>query len=57
MKNILVLGGISYNMIIYLEQFPQPCSQTVFSHGVHETAGSTGAGKALNLAKLSRSNF
>ncbi len=52
MKNILVLGGVSYNMMIYLEQFPPPQPQTVFSQGFHETIGSTGAGKALNLARL-----
>ena len=52
MKNILVLGGVSYNMMIYLGAFPQPEPQTVFSQGFHETVGSTGAGKALNLAKL-----
>ena len=52
MKKILVLGGVSYNMMIYLEQFPPPQPQTVFSQGFHETVGSTGAGKALNLAQL-----
>ncbi|MCP4423627.1 MAG: carbohydrate kinase family protein [Chloroflexi bacterium] len=52
MKNILVLGGVSYNTMIYLEQFPPPQPQTVFSQGFHETVGSTGAGKALNLARL-----
>jgi sugar/nucleoside kinase (ribokinase family) len=52
MKKILVLGGVSFNMMIYLEQFPQPCAQTLFSQGYHETVGSTGAGKALNLTKL-----
>lgn len=52
MKNILVLGGVSWNMMIYLGEFPAPHSQTIFSHDYHETAGSTGAGKALNLVKL-----
>jgi sugar/nucleoside kinase (ribokinase family) len=52
MKNVLVLGGVSYNTIIYLEQFPLPRPQTVFSQGFHETVGPTGAGKALNLARL-----
>lgn len=52
MKKILVLGGVSWNMMIYLEQFPPSQPQTVFSQGFHETVGSTGAGKALNLAKL-----
>lgn len=52
MKNILVLGGVSWNMMIHLAEFPAPHSQTIFSHNHHETAGSTGAGKALNLVKL-----
>lgn len=52
MKKILVLGGASVNTIIYLEKFPGPEPQTAFSKGYHETIGSTGAGKALNLKKL-----
>ena len=52
MTKILVLGGVSVNTMIYLDQFPQPTPQTVFSKGYHETIGSTGAGKALNLKKL-----
>jgi sugar/nucleoside kinase (ribokinase family) len=52
MTKVLVLGGVSVNTMIYLEQFPQPIPQTVFSKDYHETIGSTGAGKALNLKKL-----
>jgi len=52
MTKVLVLGGVSVNTMIYLDRFPQPISQTVFSKGYHETIGSTGAGKALNLQKL-----
>ncbi len=52
MASVLVLGGVSYNTMIYLDAFPQPVPQTVFPHGFHETVGSTGAGKALNLHKL-----
>jgi len=49
---ILVLGGASYNTSVYLYKFPEPRPQTVFGHGYHETIGSSGAGKALNLNKL-----
>lgn len=51
-KRILVLGGLSYNLMVMLESFPQPHPQTIFSHSYHEMIGSTGAGKALNLQKL-----
>ena len=52
MKSILVAGGVAYNSMVYLERFPEPRSQTVFSQGYYETVGATGAGKALNLAGL-----
>ncbi len=52
MKNVLVLGGLSYNMMIYLAALPEAIPQTIFSQGHHETIGGTGAGKALNLSKL-----
>jgi sugar/nucleoside kinase (ribokinase family) len=52
MPRVLVLGGVSYNLMIYLDAFPAPAPQTVASRGFHETVGSTGAGKALNLGRL-----
>lgn len=52
MKRILVLGGVSYNTIVYLSEFPERRAQTIFANDYHETIGETGAGKALNLAKL-----
>jgi sugar/nucleoside kinase (ribokinase family) len=52
MKKVLVLGTVSFNTMIYLDQFPQPRPQTVFSQGWHETLGGSGAGKALNLSRL-----
>ena len=52
MPGVLVLGGVSYNLMIYLDAFPAPAPQTVASRGFHETVGSTGAGKALNLGRL-----
>jgi sugar/nucleoside kinase (ribokinase family) len=52
MPHALVIGGVSFNTMVYLDTFPQPQPQTIFSTGFHETVGSTGAGKALNLHKL-----
>ncbi|MDY7228045.1 carbohydrate kinase family protein [Hyalangium rubrum] len=52
MPRALVIGGVSFDTLIRLNRFPEPRSQTVFSQGYHETLGSTGAGKALNLRKL-----
>ena len=52
MQKILVLGGVSFNSMIYISDFPQPQPQTCFGQHYHETIGSTGAGKALNLRKL-----
>jgi acarbose 7IV-phosphotransferase len=53
MKNILVLGGVSFNLMVEVDEFPQPVAQTIHSiKSYHETIGSTGAGKALNLSKL-----
>ena len=51
-KRALVLGGVSYNTMAYLGEFPQPEAGTLFANAFHETVGSTGSGKALNLSKL-----
>jgi sugar/nucleoside kinase (ribokinase family) len=52
MPRALIIGGVTFDTVIRLDRFPEPRSQTVFSQGYHETLGSTGAGKALNLRKL-----
>jgi sugar/nucleoside kinase (ribokinase family) len=52
MTNVLVIGSVAYNTMIYLNRFPEPHPQTVFSKDYHETLGGTAAGKALNLHKL-----
>ncbi|WP_210365994.1 carbohydrate kinase family protein [Bacillus sp. REN3] len=52
MKKVLVIGGTSYDSIIYVEKLPLPHPQTIHSVPFNETVGSTGAGKALNLTKL-----
>lgn len=51
-NKVLILGGTTYDSIISLPQLPQPESQTIHYAPFHETIGSTGAGKALNLCKL-----
>jgi sugar/nucleoside kinase (ribokinase family) len=52
MPHVLILGGVSFNTMIYLDTFPRPEPQTIFPNSFHETVGSTGAGKALNLRPL-----
>lgn len=47
-----VLGGVSWNTMIHLDRFPDPEPQTLFARRSHRTVGSSGAGKALNLAAL-----
>src|SRR6266550_3294924 len=52
MKTALVLGGVSWNTMLYMRDFPRPQPGTIFTRDYHETVGSTGSGKALNLSKL-----
>jgi acarbose 7IV-phosphotransferase len=53
LKNVFVIGGVSYDMIIHLDEFPKPISQTIHQcKKAYEAVGSTGAGKAASLAKL-----
>ncbi len=52
MATALVLGGVSWNKVVYVNQLPEPIPQTTFSQGAHETVGATGAGEALDLHKL-----
>lgn len=52
MKKILVIGGTTFDSIIHFDELPKPESQTIFYAPFNETLGSTGAGKAINLAKL-----
>ncbi len=48
----VILGGVAWNTMVYLDRFPHAEPQTVFARGMHETVGSSGAGKALNLRRL-----
>ena len=53
MKKVLIIGGTSFDSMIYLKDLPTNQTQTIFTNTpIHETIGSTGAGKALNLIKL-----
>ena len=48
----VMLGGVAWNTMVYVDEFPAPEPGTIFTRGYHETVGSSGAGKALNLAHL-----
>jgi sugar/nucleoside kinase (ribokinase family) len=49
---VVVFGAASWNTMIRVERFPEPVAGSLFPPGWHETVGSSGAGKALNLARL-----
>jgi acarbose 7IV-phosphotransferase len=49
---ILVLGGISYNLMVDVTEFPTQQPQTIHAERFHETLGSTGAGKSMALKRL-----
>lgn len=51
-RSALVIGGASWNHLVYVDRLPEPVPQTMFAARSHETVGSSGAGKALNLAQL-----
>lgn len=55
-KKILILGGSSYDHIVYLNEFPRPFPQTIHHAPFRESCGSTGTGKALALTKLNVPN-
>jgi sugar/nucleoside kinase (ribokinase family) len=52
LQKVLVVGGATFDALIHLSVLPGPLPQTIHSCGFHETVGSTGAGKALNLSRL-----
>lgn len=56
MKKVLIIGGTTFDSIIYLKNLPNPEPQTIHYAPFNETLGSTGAGKALNLTKLNVNN-
>jgi sugar/nucleoside kinase (ribokinase family) len=56
MNNVLIIGGTTFDSIIYLKNLPKPEPQTVHYALFNETLGSTGSGKALNLTRLNVEN-
>ena len=51
-RHALVLGGIAWNRMIHVDHFPDPVPATIFPNRSIEAVGSSGAGKAMNLASL-----
>jgi acarbose 7IV-phosphotransferase len=56
MKNVFIIGGTTFDHIVYLQQLPGDKPQTIHHANFHETTGSTGSGKAFNLTKLGVKN-
>jgi sugar/nucleoside kinase (ribokinase family) len=52
MHRIAILGGTTFDHIVHLNELPKPIPHTIHVAPFHEATGSTGAGKALSLAKL-----
>lgn len=52
MQKLFIIGGTTFDHIVYLPELPQPIPQTIHQAAFHEGTGSTGSGKALNLHKL-----
>jgi len=48
----LVLGGVAWDTVVYVDAFPEPHPHTIFAKGSNEAVGSSGAGKAMNLRSL-----
>ena len=49
---VVAFGAASWNTMIRVETFPDPEPGGVFPPAWHETIGSSGAGKAMNLGRL-----
>jgi sugar/nucleoside kinase (ribokinase family) len=49
---VVVFGSASWNTMVRVDRFPEPEPGTVFPMGWHQTVGSSGAGTAMNLARL-----
>jgi acarbose 7IV-phosphotransferase len=52
MQKVFIIGGTTFDHIVYLPQLPGNRPQTIHQAPFQETTGSTGSGKALNLTKL-----
>lgn len=51
-KKVLVIGDVSYDHIIKMDEFPNGEPSTYFASEAYYAIGGTAAGKALNLSKL-----
>ncbi|MBL0200758.1 MAG: carbohydrate kinase family protein [Chitinophagaceae bacterium] len=56
MKKIFIIGGTTFDHIVYLPELPGNKALTLHKASFQETIGSTGAGKAINLTKLGVKN-
>lgn len=54
---IAILGGTTWDHIVYLPQLPRQEPHTIHQAGFRETVGSTGSGKALALTRLGIPNW
>jgi acarbose 7IV-phosphotransferase len=55
-QKVFIIGGTTFDHIVYLPELPGNEPQTIHHAPFRETTGSTGAGKALNLTKLAVPN-
>lgn len=51
MKNILIVGSLNADMVIYTERMPQ-IGETIYGNGFEINAGGKGANQAIAIAKL-----
>lgn len=52
MEKVFIIGGTTFDHIVYLEELPGIIPKTIHEAPFQEGIGSTGAGKALNLTKI-----
>ncbi len=50
--HVAIIGGTTYDHIVYVPSFPEPVPHTIHQAGFREAVGSTGSGKALALTRL-----
>lgn len=48
----VILGGVAWNTMVYRDELPSGDPGTIFVDRAHDTVGSSGAGKAMNLSTL-----
>ena len=57
LHRVAILGGTTWDHIVYLPQLPRQEPHTIHQAGFREAVGSTGSGKALALTRLGISNW